>query len=162
GMSSESVQALVVTHNRKAVLLACLDGIARPTHPAAGVLVVDNASTDGTADALVACGLPARRRPDVPRIPRTRRAPASAARVAEREEPPRRAFFIRVDDLEWVSRLRRHGGLWLLPGAEIVHKDPRPLAGVGPLALWRDLRRGHRFEESWKLNYGLRNMIWCG
>ena len=261
-MSSESVQAVVVTHNRKALLLECLEGIARQTHPVAGVLVVDNASTDGTEEALEASGLPARMRIDYLRLVRNgggaegfhygvRRALESGAdwiwlmdddcepppsaladllaspraadpdavllapivrspdgdvlplnrgwtrprwfrsplrglapehylrdevevdhvslvgplvrtRVAVREEPPRRDFFIRFDDLEWVSRLRRHGGLWLLPGAEIVHKDPRPVAGVGPLALWRDLRRGHRFEESWKLNYGLRNMIWCG
>ena len=58
-MSSESVQAVVVTHNRKALLLECLEGIARQTHRVAGVLVVDNASTDGTEEALEASGLPA-------------------------------------------------------------------------------------------------------
>jgi GT2 family glycosyltransferase len=88
--------------------------------------------------------------------------PLVRTRVAAREDPPRRDFFIRFDDLEWVSRLRRHGGLWLLPGAEIVHKDPRPVASVGARALWRDLRRGHRFEDLWKVSYGLRNIVWCG
>src|SRR2546423_3422224 len=56
-MSSDSVQAVVVTHNRKALLLECLAGIARQTHPVSGVLVVDNASTDGTEAALEASGL---------------------------------------------------------------------------------------------------------
>ena len=82
--------------------------------------------------------------------------------LAEREDPPRRDFFIWYDDLEWVSRLRRHGRLWLVPGARIVHKDPRPLTSVGLRAHWRDFRRGHRFEDSWKRSYGLRNIVWCG
>jgi GT2 family glycosyltransferase len=88
--------------------------------------------------------------------------PLVRTRIAAREAPPRREFFIWFDDLEWVSRLRRHGRLWLLPGAEIVHKDPRPLASVGPRALWRDFRRGHGFADSWKRTYGLRNIVWCG
>ncbi|TMK62195.1 MAG: glycosyltransferase [Actinobacteria bacterium] len=261
-MSSDSVQAVVVTHNRKALLLECLAGIACQTRPVSGVLVVDNASTDGTEAALEASGLGGRLPLDYLRLARNgggaegfhygvRRALGSGAdwiwlmdddcepapdtlaallaspqaadpdavllapivrspegdvlplnrgwirprwfrsplrglspehylreevevdhvslvgplvrtRTAALEDPPRRDFFIRYDDLEWVSRLRRHGRLWLLPGAEIVHKDPRPVAGVGPRALWLDLRRGHRFEDAWKVNYGLRNMVWCG
>jgi GT2 family glycosyltransferase len=88
--------------------------------------------------------------------------PLVRTRIAAREAPPRRDFFIWFDDLEWVSRLRRHGRLWLLPGAEIVHKDPRPLASVGARELWRDFRRGHEFADSWKRTYGLRNIVWCG
>ena len=227
-MSSDSVQAVVVTHNRKGLLLECLAGIARQSHPVRGVLVVDNASTDGTEAALEASGLGGRLPLDYLRLARNgggaegfhygvRRALGSGAdwiwlmdddcepapdtlaallaspqaadpdavllapivrspegdvlplnrgwirprwfrsplrglspehylreevevdhvslvgplvrtRTAALEDPPRRDFFIRYDDLEWVSRLRRHGRLWLLPGAEIVHKDPRPLA----------------------------------
>jgi rhamnopyranosyl-N-acetylglucosaminyl-diphospho-decaprenol beta-1,3/1,4-galactofuranosyltransferase len=261
-MSSDSVQAVVVTYNRKALLLECLDGIARQTHPVSGVLVVDNASTDGTLAALEGSGLGARlpleylrlarngggaegfhygvrqalasgvdwiwlmdddcepppdalaallaspraadpdsaliapivRSPDGGVLPLNRGwirprwfrsplrglspehyareevevdhvslvGPLVRSRLAALEDPPRRDFFIRFDDLEWVSRLRRHGRLWLVPGAEIVHKDPRPVSGIGPRALWRDLRRGHRFEDAWKVNYGRRNMVWCG
>jgi rhamnopyranosyl-N-acetylglucosaminyl-diphospho-decaprenol beta-1,3/1,4-galactofuranosyltransferase len=259
---AESVLAVVVTHNRKALLLECLAGIARQTHPVDGVLVVDNASTDGTRAALEASGLADRLRIDYLRLERngggaegfhygvrealragpgwlwlmdddcepvpatlsdllasprasdpetalvaplvrspdghvlplnrgwTRaswfRAPLRGlspehlappevevehvslvgplvrTAVAAREEPPRRDFFIWYDDLEWVSRLRRHGRLWLVPGATIVHKDPRPLTSVGLGARWRDFRRGHRFEDSWKRCYGLRNIVWCG
>jgi GT2 family glycosyltransferase len=259
----DSVQAVVVTYNRRALLLECLEGIARQTHPVAGVLVVDNASTDGTREALERSGVADRLRIDYLRLTRNgggaegfhygvREAlrpgaadwlwlmdddcepgpttlgdllaapraadPATAliaplvkapggevlplnrgwtraswfraplvglshehlslpevevdhvslvgplvrTSLAAREAPPRREFFIWYDDLEWVSRLRRHGRLWLVPGAAIVHKDPRPLTSVGARAHWRDFRRGHAFEEAWKRSYGLRNIVWCG
>ncbi|MEA2374910.1 MAG: rhamnopyranosyl-N-acetylglucosaminyl-diphospho-decaprenol beta,3/1,4-galactofuranosyltransferase, partial [Thermoleophilaceae bacterium] len=88
--------------------------------------------------------------------------PLVRAELAAREQPPRRDFFIWFDDLEWVSRLRRHGKLWLVPGARIVHKDPRPMASLTLRARWRDFSRGHEFAQSWKRNYGLRNLVWAG
>ncbi len=48
----DSVLALVVTHNRKALLEECLQRLLQQTHRPAEVLVLDNASTDGT-EALV-------------------------------------------------------------------------------------------------------------
>ena len=51
-----SVYAVVVTYNRRALLLECLDALGRQTHRLDGVLVVDNASTDGTPEALEASG----------------------------------------------------------------------------------------------------------
>ena len=47
-----SVQAVVVTYNRRELLLACLDALAAQTHALVGVIVVDSASTDGTGEAL--------------------------------------------------------------------------------------------------------------
>lgn len=47
----KSVLAIVVTHNRKDMLVRCLDALALQTLPH-DVLVVDNASTDGTAKAI--------------------------------------------------------------------------------------------------------------
>jgi glycosyltransferase involved in cell wall biosynthesis len=47
----------VVTHNRSELLLACLEALAAQTHPVEGVIVVDNASTDGTPDALASAGV---------------------------------------------------------------------------------------------------------
>ena len=259
----DSVQAVVVTYNRRALLLECLEGIARQTHAVAGAIVVDNASTDGTRAAVEASGIADRLRigylrlrrngggaegfhygvrealradrrdwlwlmdddcepgpttladllasppaadpdtalvaplvkgPDGEVLPLNRgwtraswfRAPLVGlspehlglpelevdhvslvgplvrTSAAVREDPPRRDFFIWYDDLEWVSRLRRHGRLWLVPGATIVHKDPRPLTSVGARAHWRDFRRGHAFEDAWKRSYGLRNLVWCG
>ena len=50
----------MVTYNRKSLLLECLEALARQTHPLDRVVVVDNASTDGTEAALDASGLGSR------------------------------------------------------------------------------------------------------
>jgi rhamnopyranosyl-N-acetylglucosaminyl-diphospho-decaprenol beta-1,3/1,4-galactofuranosyltransferase len=49
---SPSVTAVVVTHNRLDLLRQCLAALRGQTRPADRVLVVDNASSDGTAAAL--------------------------------------------------------------------------------------------------------------
>jgi len=49
---SDSVCAVVVTHNRLALLRECLAALAAQERPVDEVLVIDNASTDGTAEAL--------------------------------------------------------------------------------------------------------------
>ncbi|HVE69671.1 MAG TPA: glycosyltransferase family 2 protein [Solirubrobacteraceae bacterium] len=49
-----SVAAVVLTRNRRALLAECLDALRAQTHPVARVLVVDNASPDGTAEMLSA------------------------------------------------------------------------------------------------------------
>lgn len=46
------IAAVVVTHNRKALLGACLNALARQTLKPDWVTVIDNASSDGTADML--------------------------------------------------------------------------------------------------------------
>ncbi|WP_084079567.1 glycosyltransferase [Demequina sp. NBRC 110057] len=45
------VVAVVVSYNRRDLLLEALDALAAQTLPLAGVVVVDNASTDGSAEA---------------------------------------------------------------------------------------------------------------
>lgn len=47
---------MVVTYNRSRLLLACLHALAKQTHRPGHILVVDNASTDGTVDALREAG----------------------------------------------------------------------------------------------------------
>jgi GT2 family glycosyltransferase len=47
-----SVCALVVTYNRRELLRACLDAIARQTVRPDELIIVDNASTDGTQEML--------------------------------------------------------------------------------------------------------------
>ena len=42
--------AVVVTFNRKELLINCLDAINQQTYKPHTVLIVDNASTDGTKD----------------------------------------------------------------------------------------------------------------
>lgn len=256
------VRAVVVTHNRRELLLGCLDALAAQTHAVAGAIVVDSASTDGTDAALAAAEVCRRLPVDYIRLtrngggaegfhyglraaldtdadwiwlmdddaepapdalaqllgapratdpsavllaplvetpggqvlpldrgwlrPRWFKAPLVGlapgdwgqaelpvehvslvgplvrADAARRTDPPRRDFFIWFDDLEWVARLRRLGGLWLIPASRIVHRDERQLADASPLGLVRDLFRGEPFAGAWKRAYGLRNLIWTG
>ncbi len=50
------VAAVVVSFNRKALLLECLDGLLTQTLPLDRIIVVDNKSTDGTLDLLAERG----------------------------------------------------------------------------------------------------------
>ena len=47
-----SVCAVVVTYNRRDLLEECLAALAAQTHPVDHLLVIDNASTDGTPELL--------------------------------------------------------------------------------------------------------------
>jgi rhamnopyranosyl-N-acetylglucosaminyl-diphospho-decaprenol beta-1,3/1,4-galactofuranosyltransferase len=256
------VRAVVVTHNRKAMLLACLGALARQTRPVEGVTVVDNASTDGTWEALATSGLGDRMAIEYVRLsrngggaegfhygvkaalrsdaewiwlmdddceprpealaallesPRARDrgavllapvvethdghvlplnrgwlrprwfkaplvplqpehwhdgevrvehvslvGPLVRSAAARRISPPRREFFIWFDDLEWTSRLRRLGDLWLVPASRMVHRDERPLPDASPRALVQELLRGEEQQRAWKRAYGVRNIIWTG
>ncbi|MGA8185698.1 MAG: glycosyltransferase family 2 protein [Terriglobia bacterium] len=46
------IAAVVVTHNRRALLEGCLDALLRQNRPLDEILVIDNASTDDTAEML--------------------------------------------------------------------------------------------------------------
>lgn len=51
-MRNLKVLAVVVTHNRCALLSRCLDFLARQTTPPEQILVINNASSDGTVELL--------------------------------------------------------------------------------------------------------------
>jgi rhamnopyranosyl-N-acetylglucosaminyl-diphospho-decaprenol beta-1,3/1,4-galactofuranosyltransferase len=51
-MSKLSIAAVVVTFNRKLWLMECLDALLSQTVPLSHIYIVDNASTDGTEQAL--------------------------------------------------------------------------------------------------------------
>ena len=46
------VSAVVVTRNRRALLVECLAALATQSRPPDRIIVVDNASTDGTVELL--------------------------------------------------------------------------------------------------------------
>ena len=50
----ESVFAIIVTYNRKALLRECLEAVLGQSHTPSAVIVINNASTDGTAEMLEA------------------------------------------------------------------------------------------------------------
>jgi rhamnopyranosyl-N-acetylglucosaminyl-diphospho-decaprenol beta-1,3/1,4-galactofuranosyltransferase len=51
-VSAPTVCAMVVTYNRRALLQACLEALAAQTRPPDRVIVIDNASTDGTPEMV--------------------------------------------------------------------------------------------------------------
>lgn len=51
------IAAVVVTYNRRDLLTRCLTALKQQTHPVSEIIVVDNASTDGTA-AVIAHAFP--------------------------------------------------------------------------------------------------------
>ena len=53
---SEAVCAVVVTYNRKELLLECLEALRKQTRPVQGIYLIDNASTDGTPKLLLEKG----------------------------------------------------------------------------------------------------------
>lgn len=50
--NSGSVAAVVVTYNRLALLLQCLESLLKQTPPLDAIYIIDNASTDGTREAV--------------------------------------------------------------------------------------------------------------
>lgn len=50
------IAACVVTYNRKELLIQCLTALDKQTHSIDKIFVIDNASTDGTKDALNSSG----------------------------------------------------------------------------------------------------------
>ncbi len=53
---SDSVCAVVVTYNRKDLLIECLEALKKQTRPIQGIYLIDNASTDGTPGLLLEKG----------------------------------------------------------------------------------------------------------
>ena len=53
---TETVAAVVVTYNRKELLCECLDALLAQTRPVDKIILIDNASTDGTPDLLIERG----------------------------------------------------------------------------------------------------------
>lgn len=51
--SNEKIAASVITYNRKQLLGECLETLLNQTYPLDAIYIIDNASTDGTAEYLV-------------------------------------------------------------------------------------------------------------
>ena len=53
-VSAEKIVAVVMTYNRQQLLIQCLRAVLAQTFPLPRILVIDNASTDGTSEMLAA------------------------------------------------------------------------------------------------------------
>ena len=51
-MNNQAIGVIIVTYNRKKLLLQCLEALKKQTYPFKGIIVVDNASQDGTEKLL--------------------------------------------------------------------------------------------------------------
>jgi GT2 family glycosyltransferase len=51
--NKETVCAVVVTYNRKELLIECLDALCKQTRPIDAMYIIDNFSNDGTAELLL-------------------------------------------------------------------------------------------------------------
>ena len=56
-MEKKKVCAVVVTYNRKALLLECVQAILRQSYPIEKIVIIDNASTDQTEEYLEENGI---------------------------------------------------------------------------------------------------------
>jgi len=56
GNAGVRVAAVIVTYNRKQLLCECIDALLAQSVPVAGIVLIDNASTDGTAALLAEKG----------------------------------------------------------------------------------------------------------
>ncbi|MCX7699187.1 MAG: glycosyltransferase, partial [Candidatus Goldbacteria bacterium] len=54
--SQKRVCAIVVTYNRKNLLIECLEALRKQTKVLDGIYIIDNCSTDGTAELLKELG----------------------------------------------------------------------------------------------------------
>jgi len=88
--------------------------------------------------------------------------------VARRIDPPLADFFIWADDFEYSFRLRREGGLWLVPGSVILHRDVGQSHTNRRTRFWNRLFSPvlgwelvpSRLDSFWRNLYGLRNYVW--
>ena len=51
------ISAVVVTYNRKQLLAECVEALLKQTYPVNEIVILDNASTDGTTDFLEKIGV---------------------------------------------------------------------------------------------------------
>lgn len=119
---ADRVVALVVTYNRKELLVECLRALLNQWQRLQKILVIDNASTDGTAELLAETGLLAEH------LILYRRLPQNLGGAGGFETGMRLAY----DELEW-------DWIWLMDDDAICTSNALKelLAASDALAQWR-------------------------
>ena len=124
---SATVCAVVVTYNRRDLLGECLDRIARQSRAPNDVVVVDNASTDGTGERLAA-----RDGVDVLTLPENRGSSGGFARGIERAFELGHDWIWLLDDDTFADGACLEA---LLAGVARAPQDPSLVCSV---VRWRD------------------------
>ena len=141
------VSILVVSYNTRAMTLDCLASVVAETTVPHELIVLDNASPDGSAAAIAAAfpGHPADRQPGEPRLRpgQQRRRPRGAGRVHPAPQP--RHAGARPGDRPLVAFAGRtpQAGIW---GGRTLHGDRtlNPGSVFGRLTLWSLFCRASR------------------
>ena len=94
------VGAAVVTYNRGALMAECLDALLAQTRPLERIVVVDNASTDGTGELLRRRGLLDDPRVELERLPENRGSSGGFAAAIERARDGCDWLWVMDDDAE--------------------------------------------------------------
>lgn len=122
-----TVCAVVVTYNRLELLTRCLEHLERQTRPPEAILVVDNASSDGTAEMLTAhAGI------EVLRLPENLGGAGGFERGLERAHARGFEWLWLLDDDTLVDERCLES---LLDGAKRAPRRPSVMTSV---ARWRD------------------------
>ncbi len=127
------VTLVIVAFNARRCLAGCLDAVAAQRLRPAEIVVIDNASNDGSADLAAA-------HPSRPRVVRSgiNLGFAAACNLAAREARTEWLAFLNPDaypEPSWLERLldatRRHPGVDAFGSTQIDAYDPTRLDGVG-------------------------------
>jgi rhamnopyranosyl-N-acetylglucosaminyl-diphospho-decaprenol beta-1,3/1,4-galactofuranosyltransferase len=150
--TSSRVCAIVVTYNRREMLRRCLTALAAQDHPVERTVVIDNASTDGTADLVRA------EFPDVEVLSLERNVGGAGGFEQGLSWAHRRGYewlwLMDDDTLTLPSTLgallegarRAPGPIPMLVCSEVRWKDERLHPMNVPLPRWRE--RGHLAEAA--------------
>ncbi|HEX2080944.1 MAG TPA: glycosyltransferase family A protein, partial [Longimicrobium sp.] len=129
-MPVPTVSAVIPTYNRLPLLLAAVESVRVQTFGEWELIVADDGSTDGSAEAVEALGDPRIR---VLRLPRTG-SPAVARNAAVRAARGEWVAFLDSDD-RWLPRklelqlsaVRRAGARWSYTALVLVDEEGGPL-----------------------------------
>lgn len=134
---SERVCAVIATYNRKELLRECLQSVLSQTRLPDHILVVDNASTDGTQEML---------KEESPQV-EVLRLPENQGGAGGFHEGMKRAYEEGFDwlwhDLEYTARVLRRGVGLQVRDSEVIHKGaikPYISASTGENRLFFEVR----------------------
>lgn len=132
-----TVAAVVVTYNRKQLLVHCLEAVLAQTRPVEHIFIVDNASTDGTPDFLRAQGYLDRPGVELIRLPRNAGGAGGFHAGTQRAVATGSTWLWLMDDdgrpeLTCLEKLLEHADRYDVLGPAIVDPDePSVLNWIG-------------------------------
>lgn len=138
----ETFAAVVVTYNRKQLLLECIDALLSQTRPLDKIILIDNASTDGTLDVLREKGHLDNACIDYVRLPK------NTGGAGGFYEGFKRAFELEYD---WIWAMDDDG----LPDADTLQQlllAPPDLLFRGPLVLAKEDNTGQNLAFKYGVN----------